>query len=218
MPRIVRDDIDRFFDCGIYPATRTIYMGSVDATEKSESGVDAKMAERFIKGIHLLDAQASRGKKPITVIMNNPGGDEYHGQAIYDAIITCKSRVEIRVYGHAMSMGSIILQAGDRRLLAPNARLMVHYGTIKIDAHQKVFKKWSEEMDKVNKWMEDLFLKKIREVKPKFKREELEKMLNFDTFLTSREAVNLGLADGIISIKRHRTTTAPAPTTTTASK
>jgi len=77
-------------------------MGSEDTFEEVESGTDAKMAESLIKNLVILE---NINKEPITIIMNNIGGDVYHGIAIYDAIKACESRVTIKVFGSAQSMG-----------------------------------------------------------------------------------------------------------------
>lgn len=199
MSRINKESIDRFYDYDIYPETRTIYIGSVDNdAEFGESGTDGAMAERAIKGLHILDSGAPAGDKPITVIMNNPGGDEYHGMAIYDAIKVCKNHVTVIVYGHAMSMGSIILQAADRRVMAPNSRMMIHYGTWGIHDHPKIVYRWAEEGKKFDKWMEDIYMEKIHQKKPDFSIGKLRDMCNFDTFLNAKEALDLGLIDEIL--------------------
>src|SRR5271166_6582243 len=118
MARIVKDDVDRFHDYSIHIPSRTIFMGTenLSETDFEESGVDTSMAERQIKNLHLLD---SISKDEITILMNNIGGDVIHGMAIYDAIRSCQSHITIKVLGHAMSMGSIILQAADERLMLP---------------------------------------------------------------------------------------------------
>lgn len=199
MAKLVRDDVDKFFDYEIYIPTRTIYMGSVDNDQElGESGTDGAMAERVIKALHILDSSAPGGDKPITIIMNNPGGDEYHGLAIYDAIKACKNHVTIVVYGHAMSMGSIILQAADKRIMAPNARIMIHYGTWGTHDHPKIVYSWAEEGKKFDAWMELLYLGKIREKHPNFTLKKVQEMCNFDTFINPEEAVALGLADEIL--------------------
>ena len=119
-------DLDKWFDLNVDTDTRTIYMGSAGYTyDEGETGVDHFMAEYLIKGMHSLE---SKNKKPILIIMNNPGGDWYHGMAIYDAIKSSPCECTIKVYGHAMSMGSIILQAADNRIMMPNSRFMIHYG------------------------------------------------------------------------------------------
>lgn len=200
--RYKTDDIDKFFDYDLSIPTRTIFMGSVFTdSEGGESGTDAFMAERMIKALHIMEndgAAASDGDKPITIIMNNIGGDEYHGQAIFDAIRHCKNHVDIKVFGHAMSMGSIILQAADRRIMSANSKQMIHYGTWGWDGHAPTGHKWAEEFAKLDRWMEDLYLAKIREKHSKFTRTKLKSMLMTDTFLTAKESVEIGLADEVI--------------------
>lgn len=199
MSRVNRDDIDKFHDYSLYIPTRTIYMGSevVSDDDFSESGTEAMMAERQIKNLHILD---NLNQDPITIIMNNIGGDEYHGMAIYDAIKACKSHITIKVYGHAMSMGSIILQAADTRIMAPNSRQMIHYGTVGIENHAKTAEKQAEECEKNDRVMEELYLKRIHEKNPAFTLNKLQKLLDHDTFLTAKESVDLGLADEIEEI------------------
>ncbi len=198
--RVNRDDIDRFFDYEIHIPTRTIYMGSAqNDINDGESGTDGAMAERAIKALHILDSSAPAGDQPITIIMNNIGGDEYHGMAIFDAIKACKNHVTIRVFGHAMSMGAVILQAADTRIMAPNSRIMLHYGTWGVNDHPKITYKWAEEGKKFDAWMEKIFLEKIQVKNPNFKLKELQNMLNFDSFLNPEEALQLGLIDDIIT-------------------
>lgn len=193
--RISKDEIDRFHDYKIYIPTRTLFMGSESVSEDSESGTDSAMAERVIKNIHILE---QLNKEPITIIMNNLGGDIYHGLAIYDAIKICESHVTVKILGHAMSMGAIILQAADERLMAPNSRLMIHYGEMGMQAHAKTFQKWAKESDKQDKWMERMFLEKINQKDPHFSLARIKGMLDHDTILDAKESVALGLADKVM--------------------
>lgn len=198
MPRrLNRDDIDRFHDYSLYIPTRTIYMGSESYdSEDGESGVDGLLAERMIKNLSILDGMS---EEPINIVMNNPGGDFYHGMAIYDAIKACRGEVTVTVYGHAMSMGAAILQAGDHRVLAKNSKVMIHYGSMGLsETHAKIFEKWAEESKKINVDYESILLDKIHEKHPDFARARLRKMLDYDTILTAQEAINFGLADSIL--------------------
>jgi len=161
MAGIIRESIDRWFDINLDVDNRTLFMGSMGYDyEGGESGVDNFMAEYFIKGMYVLE---SKGDKPITIIMNNPGGDWYHGMAIYDSIYNSKSHCTIKVYGHAMSMGSIILQAADERVMMPNSRFMIHYGYDGRYGHSKIFERWADEGKRTNLQMENLYLDKIME-------------------------------------------------------
>lgn len=224
-----KENINWWFDNNVDVNTRTLYMGSIDSTpDGDETGVDNFMTECFIKGLHILETKNS---EPITILMNNPGGDWYHGMAIFDAIKNAKSYCTIKAYGYAMSMGSIILQAADHRILMPNSRFMIHNGTNSyIDMPLSLVKKWMREGERITYDMEEIYLKamldkeekeghgylaktlsqilstsKIFSRKQETKKEELrlilKEMLSFDTILTAEETVDLGFADEIYEPK-----------------
>ena len=195
-------DINTFMGASIAVPTRSIYMGSVEAVggqasgeTDGEPGPDFRMAERLIKGIHILD---SMNHEPITVHMNNLGGDEYHGLGIYDSIITAKSAVDIKVYGHAMSMGSVILQAGRRRLMMPNSTVMVHMGWIETLINQRDIKANTKEWERINDLISNIYLNRMREKNPRYSMNRLKDLLSTDRYLSPTEAVEIGLADEVI--------------------
>lgn len=192
MSKIVRESIDRFFDYGIHIETRTIYMGSeeYDMFDGGETGTDHKMAERIIKAIHILGATPD---KPIKIIMNNLGGDWYHGMAIYDAIKACPCHVTIEVMGYAMSMGSIILQAADERTIHPNASIMVHDGYDGFSGHAKNFEVWAEQSKKLRQKMYKIYAEKTGKEKKYW-----EKKCTLDFIMDADEALAEGLVDNII--------------------
>lgn len=225
MATVTKESIDRWFSYNLDTENRTLYMGSVDTfSSGNENGVDYVMTEYMIKGLHVLD---SKNNNPITIIMNNPGGDWYHGMAIYDSIKNASSHCTIKVYGYAMSMGSVILQAADKRILMPNSRFMIHYGSTSFnDASLPLIEKWVSEERRINYDMEEIYLQSMLEKETKeghgylsktlsnilespktfskkaeTKKEELrsvlKEMLNFDTILTAEETVDLGFADEI---------------------
>lgn len=198
MAKIYKDEIDRLFDYDIYVPTRTIVMRSHSVDENGESGTDAEMAQRIIKGLHILDSSAPNGDKPITIIMNNPGGCEYSGLGIYDAIKACKNHVTIIVFGQAMSMGGIILQAADKRIMSANSRFMMHYGQFGISANAKDVYNWVDDNKRIDSWMEDLFLEKMQEKNPRLTKKDVQEMLKADFIVTGEEAVKLGLADEVL--------------------
>lgn len=187
MPSYLKDDVDQFFECEVHVPSRTIYMGGECNEEQ---------AAFFLKGITVL---RNKNDQPITIIMNNPGGDEYHGMAIYDAIATCTQHVTIIAYGHAMSMGSWILQAADERILAPRCTVMIHYGSWWSDDHVKYFRVHAKEGERLNAMMEADYMQRIKEKNPDFPLRKLRKMLEDEVYMTPEEAIDLGLADKILS-------------------
>jgi ATP-dependent protease ClpP protease subunit len=184
-----------YHDRGLHLPKRAIYLGSETfSSDGDEIGVDAAMADTFIRNMHILEGLSS---DPITTYLNSCGGDVYHGLAIYDAIKLSPCEVNIYVRGYAMSMGSIILQAATRRFMSPNAVQMVHYGTDSISHHSKTVIKRAAESERVNDWMERMYLARIKQKQPRFTLAKLKKLLDHDTYLTADASIDLGLADRI---------------------
>lgn len=193
-----REDISNFFQFDIYLPTRTIYLGSNhDDPDSGETGVDSQMTQKVIKALHILD-NTPEANQPISIIMNNPGGDVYHGLAIYDAIKNCQNQVKITVYGYCMSMGSVIMQAADERVMSENSRVMLHYGENGYHGHSKDFIRQAQEAVKLNNLVENIYYQKIKEKKAKFTKAKLAEILNFDTYLSPKQALELGLIDRIL--------------------
>lgn len=176
--KLTHDDVDKFFEYGLDIPNRTVYLGCASYSEDGDgNGVDFHMAERFIKALHILDNLAPVGDKPITVIANNPGGSWYHGMAIFGAIKSCKNHVTMKMYGYAMSMGSIIPQAADEVLIDKYCRFMIHYGYDGGSGHSKIVQKWADEGKIVDFEMENIYLDKMLE------KDEAEKNLGNDNYL-----------------------------------
>lgn len=151
------DNTDRFFEFGIDVSTSTMYLESL-----YHDGVDSSMAEYAIKGLHVLSAI----DRDVTILANNPGGSWYDGMAIYGAISSCPRPVTYKMFGFAMSMGSIIPQAADHRMINKYARFMIHYGTDGGDNSSKEFGRTGDEAKEVNHLMENIYLARILEKYP----------------------------------------------------
>lgn len=193
-----KPNLETFMDYGIDPVNRILYFGSTPNSDGEDRGIDFIVAEHIIKGILSLDASATNGDKPINMIINSPGGDVFHGLAIYDAMQTCKNYVSATVFGQASSMASILLQAADERYMTKNSFLMIHAGEDEIAGHPSTVSNWFKHAKRVEKACEDIYLARIKEKKPRYRRNDLQKLLQFDTILTPKEAIALGLADGVL--------------------
>lgn len=188
MSDYIRDDVDQFFEFDLHIPSRTIHMAGE---------CDERQADFFVKAMALL--QAKNNRAAITILMNNPGGDEYHGLASYDAIACSPCHVTVIAFGHVMSMGSWIFQAADERIMAPRATMMIHYGTWASDDHVKYFRVHAAEGERLNTLMENDYLRRIREMDPKYPARKIKKLLEDETYLTPQDAIELGLADKILN-------------------
>lgn len=187
-----------FFNNGLLLATRTIYYPTPpypNVGGEEEGNVDIGSARVFMKSMEILKYTGGP-KAPIKIILNTEGGDEYQGMAVYDTIGSTGTPVTIEGRGAVMSMGVFILQAGTERVLQPNARLMVHYGSWGgAEHHSKDHTRSERENRKLRIIYRDVLWTRIKERKPDYTLKQMDKLLAFDTYLSAPQAIELGLAD-----------------------
>jgi len=189
-----KDNITYFFDNHVYFPTRTLYVGSGQYDADEETGVDGKLAEDIIKAIHVLDSEKHAD---FNIILNCVGGNPVHGFAIIDKIKSCKNVVTATVFGYAHSMGAAILQAADKRVMSPSSRMLIHYGDLSTSGDTSKVYSGVEENKIYDHMYEELLYNKIKEKHPKYQRAKLKDMLKTDTYLSAKQAVELGLADEV---------------------
>lgn len=91
--------------------------------------VDEALTHRFIASLHLMDSAPG----VIRILVNSNGGSESDGFALYDAIRGTQNRVEMYGIGGVLSIASLVFQAGSARYLFPEAKMMIHNGSIGIE-------------------------------------------------------------------------------------
>jgi ATP-dependent protease ClpP protease subunit len=191
----IKADLDHWFDYSYLPSKRMIYVGSHNtetANDEGESGTDCQMSEFFIKAMLHLNSISS---KPIFVNMNNIGGDYYHGMAMYDIIRLSPSHIYGTAWGYATSMGSIILQAFDTRIITPNSVVMIHDGEDSITGTPKSVEAWGKQSKKIRERTYEIYFARMKATKPRITLKKIEEMCSHDTIFTAKEAVDNGLAD-----------------------
>lgn len=186
--------------------TREIYLHSTFDNE--ESGVDFRMATTFLKNLHILDSQKTEN---ILVHMHTIGGTWNDGMAMFWGIRHAKSPVTILAHSHASSMSGILLQAADNRVLVPDCDFMIHHGSIALDDNSIAVNSAVECNNRNCNRMLELFAKRAIE-SPYFQEKEyaekkimawIDKKIKDkqDWYVDDIEAVELGLADGILGQK-----------------
>lgn len=155
--------------------------------------IDADGAAKFIKLLKFLDKTSGE----IEIVLNSGGGCVTSGFAIHDVIKACANPVTIKVYGEAMSIATIILQGADKRIASKHARLMIHRGETEMVGGFNEVKKAFEENKELDKIMCDIYFEKMTDNNPTFKRSQLEKLMDTDSYFSSEQALELGLIDEI---------------------
>lgn len=202
------DNDDRISDVhssSIDVDNRTIYLQEKEDSSET-TGVDFRMVQTFIKNINILQSISS---DPITVYMQTVGGCWYSGMGIYDAIKFSKCKVNIIGYAQICSMGTIIMQAADKRILMPHCIFMCHYGSsdhtgdflssqnfAQVDKQncQIMVDIYAERCHKTGKYFRDR-ADSLSRVKSYIKR----KMKDGDWYLNAVDAIDYGFADYVFS-------------------
>jgi len=162
MPTIDNEDATLLLEKGVCLKTRLIYIGGITDYERDDGEYDGdaeiywNTARRLILNLHLLTSDI-RGTEPIKIVMNSCGGDWFYGMAIYDAIKQCSNHITILNMSWARSMTSLILQAGDERVMSPHGIFMIHDGETAFSGSPSSSSNW-------NKYEEDVIIPKMYKI------------------------------------------------------
>jgi ATP-dependent Clp protease protease subunit len=162
------------------------FYGAVNA-----ASISAAMAEL---GIWSREAPGA----PLTVIFNSPGGVVDDGLALYDYLLHLRSQkhhVTTIALGRAASMGGILLQAGDLRVMGPNSFLLCHEvsaGTNgKLSEMSEAIDFWKRQETKLLQILAHRSKLTVAQIKRRWRKT--------DWWLDADQAIALGFADAILS-------------------
>jgi ATP-dependent Clp protease protease subunit len=145
----------------------------------------------------MLFLEQSDEKAPIHLYINSPGGSVYSGLAIYDIMQHIKCPVYTYCVGMAASMGSLLLQAGEKghRYSMPNSRIMIHQPLGGARGQASDIQIQAKEISDLKEQLTNIYVKHTsKDVSYK----EFEKAMDRDNYLSPQDAINLGLIDKII--------------------
>lgn len=170
--------------------TRTLYLDGVIA---EESWFDDDVTPKTFK------ADLTAGEGDIVIWLNSPGGDCIAASQIYAMLMDYKGKVTVKIDGIAASAASVIAMAGTTVLMAPTALMMVHNPlTVAIGD--------SEEMQKAISMLSEVKESIINayEIKTGQSRAKLAHLMDAETWLNAKKAIELGFADGILDDEKKR--------------
>lgn len=188
-------NVEKFHSDNLYIPTRTIYFGGTNILDEAPDEVNCKTAGQLIKNIHILEYKETA---PISILLNTPGGSWEDGIAIYDLLRKLRSTITIVGMGKLYSMGSIILQGADKRILMANTTVMIHDGCDGYCGDSKSFESWAEFSKHTRKTMYKIYYDKMKNKKSKITLKDIEDLCGHDTWYTAKEAVRVGLADRVL--------------------
>ena len=185
-----------FHETNLYIPTRTIYFGGVGVDSSSDNDeVNCRTVSQLIKNLHILETKEIG---PISLLLNTPGGSWEDGIAVYDLINNLKSEVIIIGMGKVWSMGSIIFQAGTKRILMPNSTMMIHDGHDGYVGDAKSFENCAIDSKRVRNIMYSIYYERMKKRNPRITLKDIENMCAHDKILDAKESVEIGLADSVM--------------------
>lgn len=158
--------------------------------------VDNESAGDLIRKLWYLEI-TSPGK-PILFVINSPGGSVDAGFAVWDQVKMISSPVTTLITGLAASMGSVLslCAAPKRRFATANARIMIHQPAIGgiIKGQATDLEIHAKEILKTRAALIRLYVEATGKDP-----EVIERAIDRDTWMSSQEALEYGLLDGIIT-------------------
>ncbi len=145
------------------------------------------------------------GSGPVIVWINSPGGDCIAASQIYAMLMDYPFDVTVKIDGLAASAASVIAMAGTKVLMAPTAMMMIHNpATMAAGDHNEMQKA----IDMLSEVKESII--NAYELRTGQDRKTLAKLMESETWMNAKKAVELHFADDIISDDSKEPAEAPA--------
>ena len=132
----------------------------------------------------------------ITVSINSPGGSFFEGATIYNLLAEYEGKVTVKIPGMAASAAAVIAMASDEILISKIGFIMIHNVLGCLCGNKAEFRKAADDFESFDGALADIF-----EGKTGLDRAEIVEMLDNDTWLNGKEAVDKGFAEKLMPTK-----------------
>ena len=159
----------------------------LDGTIADESWFDDDITPKQFK------EELFSGSGPITIWINSPGGDCIAASQIYSMLKDYQGEVTVKVDGIAASAASVVAMAGDKVLMAPTALLMIHNPSMMAFGDHNDMAKAIDILNEVKESIINAY-----ELKTGQSRAVLSHLMENETWMNAKKAIELHFADGIL--------------------
>ena len=149
-------------------------------------------AKDFIEDFKKISASAT-----INLRINSPGGDVFDGLAIHNILKRHSGQINVTIDGIAASIASLIAMAGDKIVMPENTFMMIHDPLGFAFGNSEDMRELAETLDKIKSGLVSSYV-----AKSGLEPEKVSELMADETWLTAKEAKDLGLADEIIAAVR----------------
>lgn len=128
----------------------------------------------------------------VEIVINSGGGDVYAGSEIYTALKEHDGNVTTKIVGIAASAASIIAMGG-RVLISPTAQMMIHNVSSIVRGDHRAIQHEAEVLKEYNRTISSAY-----RLKSGLEEDILLEMMNKETWLSAKQALELNLVDEIL--------------------
>ena len=137
------------------------------------------------------DALADANGQPIEVYINSGGGYVHAGADIYTALCEYTGEVNIKII-YAASAASVIAMAG-HSMISPVGQMMIHNVYSSADGDYRALHRAGDRLDIACDALANAYMRKTGKT-----RDEIRAMMDAETWVDARRAVELGLVDEVM--------------------
>lgn len=132
----------------------------------------------------------------ITLEINSGGGSVYAGFEMYNVIRNSTKKTKAEVFSIAGSAASVVMSGCDEVLMSPVSNVMIHRSAIgRTGGNAERLRQDAQMLDSVDESILNAYVAKSN---GKTSRTQFRHMMERETFMTAQDAINCGLADGIL--------------------
>jgi len=156
--------------------------------------VNDQVASTIVAQLLFLEAQDP--DKDIYFYINSPGGVITSGLSMFDTMNYIKPDIVTICMGQAASMGAFLLSSGTpgKRYALPHARIMIHQPSGGAQGQSTDIQIQAEEIQRLKDSLNEIMAKNCGK-----KAKQLEKDTERDNFMSSKEAMEYGLIDKVLT-------------------
>ena len=137
--------------------------------------------------------ELNSGQGKVTVWINSPGGDCIAAAQIYNMLMEYSGPVDVHIDGIAASAASVIAMAGNHVAISPVGMMMIHNPATVSIGDEREMKKAMEMLSEVKESIINAY-----ELKTGLPRKQLSNMMNAESWMNAKKALELGFADSIL--------------------
>lgn len=127
----------------------------------------------------------------VDLYLNSPGGDVFQGIAIYNHLAAFDD-LTVHVLGLAASIASVIMLAGNERVMHDGSMVMIHNPWTWVSGNAATLRKAADDLDKIRDTIVSIYVGHTSLDEDKAKR-----LMDEETWLSTKEAEDYGFATSV---------------------